>query len=239
MQTQLDSDDDDNDDNNAVSSTKSIEGKGTLGRYTSPHDRIWDEHFQCLVAYKKEYNSTTVPKAYKVNDLNLGIWVQRQRKNFRNDELSEERINHLESIGFVWNSYDAQWMETYQRLVAYKKQHKSTDVPFVYKVNGLFLGRWVNRQRTYFKNNELSEERINHLESIDFVWDSYDAQWMEMYNKLVEYKRQHHGSTPVRRGYTEDPSLGKWIYDQSYAYNKGNLLGKRLKLLNAINFDWS
>ncbi|OEU07218.1 hypothetical protein FRACYDRAFT_197900, partial [Fragilariopsis cylindrus CCMP1102] len=168
----------------------------------------------------------------------LGRWVNRQRINFKNNELSKERINHLESIGFVWDSHDAKWMEMYKLLVAYKKRHTSTNVPSKYKKVPK-LGSWVLAQRQLYRNNELSEEQINHLESIGFIWNVFDAKWTATYHILVEYKKQHKGSTTVPTRYTKDPSLGKWVYKQRCDYNKGNLSEKRLKLLNAINFVWS
>ena len=172
-------------------------------------------------------------------DPKLGIWVHSQRKFYKKNELCEERISHLESIGFVWNPHDEKWTAMYHKLVEYKRHHHGlTTVPQRYTEDPV-LGKWVQLQRQSYRNSELSEERINHLESIGFVWSLHDVQWTTMYNKLVEYKRQHHGSTLVPQRYTEDPSLGKWVYNQSYAYNKGNLSGKRLKLLNAINFVWS
>ncbi|OEU07294.1 hypothetical protein FRACYDRAFT_213134 [Fragilariopsis cylindrus CCMP1102] len=295
--------DDDDDGNNAVSSTKSKKGKDTVGRCTLFDDKRWEQKFQRLIAYKKRHKSTNVPSKYK-KDPKLGSWVHNQRKLYKNNELSEERINHLESIGFAWDLHNTQWMEMYQRLVAYKKQHKSTNVPKMYKTDPKFgswvlsqrqfyknnelsekrlqllnainfvwsaknawvemyqrlvaykkqhkstnvpskykqdpkLGTWVYSQRQFYKNNELSEERINHLGSLGFVWNQHDAKWTEMYIKLVEYKRQHHGSTLVPIGYTEDPSFGRWVSKQSYAYNEGNMLEKRLKLLNSIGFVWN
>ena len=65
-----------------------------------------------------------------------------------------------------------------------------------------------------------------------------DANWIEMYSKLVEYKMQH-DSTAVPYRCTEDPSLGIWVSTQRAAYNKGKLSGKRSELLNSINFVWS
>jgi len=126
----------------------------------------------------------------------------------------------------------------YQLLVAYKKQHKSTNVPVKYKKDPK-LGSWVHSQRCYYWNEELSEERINHLESVGFMWNPQDVKWTAMYHKLVEYKKHHHGLTTVPQRYTEDLSLGKWVHYQKYAYSKGSLSEKRLKLLNAINFVWS
>jgi hypothetical protein len=131
------------------------------------------------------------------------------------------------------------WMRMYQKLVAYKNQHKSTNVPRHYKIDRA-LGNWVKKQRVNYKKNELFEERIKHLESIGFVWDALDAQWMEMYHRLVAYKKEYK-HTFVPQKYKADPKLGVWVNAQKAAYSNGKarLSEKRLKLLNSIDFDWS
>ncbi|OEU05934.1 HA-domain-containing protein, partial [Fragilariopsis cylindrus CCMP1102] len=128
----------------------------------------WDKLFQRLVAYKKQHKSTNVPQYYK-EDPKLAIWVRCQRAHCTNKELSVDRINCLDSIRFVWDPLDKQWMEMYQRLVAYKKQHESTTVPQRYAADPQ-LGIWVSEQRRYYNNKQLSTERTNLLESIGFVW---------------------------------------------------------------------
>jgi hypothetical protein len=190
--------------------------------------------FQRLVTYKKEHKSINVPQTYE-SDPRLGRWVGWQRHIYRNETLSEYRVNLLDSIGFVWKiSQIAPWEEMYQRLVIYKKQHKSTNVPNRYQADPK-LGLWVGEQRKIYSKQKLSIDRINHLESIGFVWNIYDAQWMEMYSKVVELKK-HNKSIEVRRGYTEDPSLGEWAYTQRRVYNNGDLLKKRYQLLSSIGF---
>ncbi|OEU07754.1 hypothetical protein FRACYDRAFT_250780 [Fragilariopsis cylindrus CCMP1102] len=162
------------------------------------------------------------------------------------------------------------WDKMFQRLVAYKKECKSTSVPKGYTKDPK-LAMWVHTQRTQCTNQEvsverktrldsigfvwkhnylvpweemyqrlvaskkLSIERINYLDSIGFVWDALDSKWMEMYSKLVEYKKQKK-STRVPHYFTEDLSFGMWVYNQRFAYNKDNLSRKRLKLLNSISF---
>ena len=174
-------------------------------------------------------------------DPKLAIWVQAQRTVYankgRNKEISVERIRRLDSIGFVWKHKDlVPWEEMYQRLVAYKKKHKSTHVPQKYAAD-LKLGQWVSHQRKFYNNKQLSTERTNHLKSIGFVWDVLDARWMEMYSRLIEYKKQNK-STRVPIHYTEDPSFGMWVSNQRQVYSQGKLSGRRLKLLNSINFVW-
>ena len=128
-------------------------------------------------------------------------------------------------------------MEMYQRLVAYKKKHKSTIVPREYHADPR-LGNWISKQRKCYNKKELHIDRINHLESIGFAWDAYDMKWMEIYYRLVAYKMQH-DSTAVPYHCTEYPSLGEWVSTQRRAYKKGKLSGKRVELLNSINFVWS
>ncbi|OEU10369.1 hypothetical protein FRACYDRAFT_162648, partial [Fragilariopsis cylindrus CCMP1102] len=167
----------------------------------------WHEMYQRLVAYKKQHDdSTNVSRRYKA-DPKLGIWVTTQRTMYTNNKVSEERINYLDSIGFVWRTVDlVPWDDMFQRLVTYKKKFKSILVPWKYPN----LGLWVSTQRTSYNKKEISVKRINLLESIGFVWKPLDERWMEMYQKLVTYKKQHR-STKVPFHYTDDPKLGHWV----------------------------
>jgi hypothetical protein len=227
----------DNDDADDLSSTKSKSRKGKIMRYKKLQNERWGEMFQRLVAYNKKHKSTSVPRNHQ-GHLKLGSWVNCQRCCYTNKELSVERIIRLDSIGFVWKLQErVPWEETYQRLVAYKKKHKSTSVPRNHQGH-LKLANWVSHQRTYYNNKQLSTERTNLLESIGFVWAPDDVRWMEMYSKLIECKKQNK-STMVPIHCTEDPSFGNWVYTQRQVYNQGTLSGKRLKLLNSINFAWS
>ena len=127
---------------------------------------------------RKRSESTNVPRGY-ARDPKLGNWVHVQHPLYKSKNLNTERMNKLESLGFVWgHSFDAQWTENFLRLVAYKKKHNSTNVPNRYAEDDHPLGNWVTSQRTFYKTKTLYIDRINHLESIGFVWDVYDAQWM-------------------------------------------------------------
>jgi hypothetical protein len=228
----------DNDDGGDVLSfQKSETRKGTILRYTEWQNERWNEKFHRLVAYKKKYKSINVPTRYE-SDPKLGIWVSNQRAYYRNKEISVERISRLDSIGFVWKIHDiVPWEEMFRRLVAYKNKHKSTNIPFRYEADPR-LGQWVSTQRKCHSNKTLSIERINRLDSVGFVWAQDYPSWIEMYSKLVEYKKQSK-STQVPCPYTEDPPLGNWVHTQRTTYKNGKLSGKRLKLLNSINFAWS
>jgi hypothetical protein len=60
---------------------------------------------------------------------------------------------------------------------------------------------------------------------------------MYMFEKLVEYKKQHK-NTMVPDSYDEDPKLGWWVTYQRRHYNHGELLLNRIDILNLIDFEW-
>jgi hypothetical protein len=139
---------------------------------------------------------------------------------------------------------DQIWMGMFERLVAYKKQHKNTVVPKRYDehcqiVGCTKLGIWVNNQRTRYKSNKLLPNRVDLLNSINFIWDgkveTYDQMWMDMFEKLVQYKEQHK-NTIVPSKYNNDPKLGNWVSEQRRHYKNDVLSPKRLALLNSVGF---
>ena len=108
-------------------------------------------------------------------DNQLGIWVNTQRQFYRNEALSVDQIERLESIGFVWDVLDMQWMKNYNQLLVYKKQHKSTQVPHTYTPAENYLphlGKWVSGQRRLHRDGQSSEKRVEYLNSIDFEWEA-------------------------------------------------------------------
>jgi hypothetical protein len=202
----------------------------------NPFEVEWTRMYQKLVTYKKKHKSFNVPRRYAAEP-QLRQWAGTQRTNYNNNKLTAERINRLDSINFTWNVYEIEWMESFYRLVEYKKQNKSTKVPIGYTKDRL-LAEWVSTQRACYKSKILSVDRIKRLESIGFVWDVLEVQWMKMYNRLVAYKKQHK-STRVPFTCSEDRPLARWVRRQQTIYNKGKLLKTRKELLNSIDFAWS
>ena len=67
-----------------------------------------EEDFQIalgyLQAYKAEHGDCNVPARSKTEDgFRLGSWCSKRRKDYKKSRLSEERIDALEALGFVWD----------------------------------------------------------------------------------------------------------------------------------------
>ncbi|OEU21498.1 hypothetical protein FRACYDRAFT_180152, partial [Fragilariopsis cylindrus CCMP1102] len=137
--------------------------------------------------------------------------------------------------------HDQVWMNMFQKLVTYKKQHKNTIVPQRYNEDPK-LGTWVHTQHQNYKKDKLLSNRYALLNSIYFRWEGCKAArdqtvWMNMYQKIVAYKKMHKNSmVPFR--YQEDPKLGWWVTTQRYKYRNQELLPKRVDILNSIGFEW-
>jgi len=148
--------------------------------YTQVRNEQWEKKFGWLVEYKKAHKgSTLVPHIYDANP-ELGMWTSKQRVTYKEKKLSTERINRLNGIGFVWKvCTQVPWIESYNRLVAYKEKYGTTVVPQIYPEDPS-LGLWVTKQRQRCKK----EDRIQLLKDIDFVWDARpDGGWKRCTNR--------------------------------------------------------
>ena len=92
-----------------------------------------------------------------------------------------------------------------------------------------------NEFMDYVEKYDSSNEKIKLLEDINFIWDFNETQWLDMYNKLLEYKNSNgHCNVPYKDG-----ELGLWVSRQRKTYKSGALSNERIKLLEGINFAWS
>ncbi|OEU21618.1 hypothetical protein FRACYDRAFT_181025 [Fragilariopsis cylindrus CCMP1102] len=211
------------------------------------HQIKWMNMFQELVAYKEQHQNTKVPFNSKENP-KLGRWVSQQRCSYSRGELPSDRIDELNKIDFVWVGIKGiaaidqiKWMNMFQELVAYKKQHQNTNVPAKCKENPK-LGRWVAEQGKQYRKDKLILSRIDLLESIGFVWKvrkkSYNELWMERFQELVAYKKQHKNTYLPTHNDKEYPKLGSWVSKQRHHYKNDKLFPSRIDLLESIGFEW-
>ncbi len=91
-------------------------------------------------------------------------WIINQRQNYKKNKLSQEQIGALENIDYwMWNTLDETWWKNYASLKKFIEEHK--------RLPSQSENSWVINQRQNYKNNKLTQEQIDALESIDgWVW---------------------------------------------------------------------
>lgn len=76
----------------------------------------------------------------------------------------------LERLGVTWSVRGDSWDEMYAALIEYKRQHGNCNVPIRWPSNPR-LGNWVFAQRQYFRNKNLTADRVQRLNDAGIDWE--------------------------------------------------------------------
>ncbi|GFH61991.1 hypothetical protein CTEN210_18467 [Chaetoceros tenuissimus] len=234
-----------------------VEKLESLGFEWTPTEDAWNERFEELKEFKAQQGHCNVPHRYEPNK-GLGIWVGTQRNQYKlmsngsKSTMTQERVAKLESLGFVWNrSRDRlkdTWNERFEQLKEYKVQNGHCNVPTVYKPNKALFG-WVCNQRRQYKlmsngsKSTMTQERVEKLEGLGFVWNRSKDTWNERYEELKEYKVQN-GHCNVPNVYEPNRALGSWVDAQRQQYRKMSqglsspMTQEREEKLESLDFEW-
>jgi hypothetical protein len=95
-----------------------------------------------LTKYKLKFGHTNVPRNEKSEFTVLGHWVKKQRQRYADHQLSDERIEKLNALGFVWQmdpndkllgksskKKSLSWEERIQQCIEFKALNGHLDVP--------------------------------------------------------------------------------------------------------------
>lgn len=160
--------------------TASSESSATLS-FRAYQAENWTEKFEELLLFRREHGHCLVPNSFPENQA-LAQWVKRQRYQYKlklenkRSTMSDERVNALDRVGFVWFSHAAVWDEHIQELQEFKRLNGHCNVPSRYAENRQ-LAVWVKRQRRQYKfyqdgkPSSMTPQRILRLEAIGFMWD--------------------------------------------------------------------
>ena len=218
-------------------------------------EQKWNAWLDELIGYKEVHGHCNVPKTSKEYS-RLGIWVYTQRREYKkfmdgdkSSHMTQTRIVKLEEVGFEWSAGLLSWEKRYQQLLDFKTDHGHCNVPKRFKENTQ-LGNWVGKQRYQYKlfmngdkASQMTQERIDMLEAINFQWSIAPPSWKERYQELIAYKNNH-GDCNVPRRFKESKQLGEWVATQRTQYKKfkdgkpSHMTQERIDMLEEIGFEW-
>ena len=200
----------------------------------------WDQHFDSLVRYHEREGHCNIPVSHQEEGINLGQWLQRQRKMFKKGKLDESRRQRLEDLDVVWDLLADKWDQHFDLLVRYHEREGHCDVPTGHVTeDGINLSRWLTHQRTAFKEGKLEESRRQRLEDVGVVWDVYTNLWEQNFDLLVRYhEREGHCDVP-KRHMEEGINLGTWLNRQRMEFKEGKLDELRHRQLEELGVTWA
>ncbi|MDB2644938.1 Helicase associated domain protein, partial [Luminiphilus sp.] len=195
----------------------------------------WEFWFGLLEHYIAEHGDCLVPERYvSQSGLTLGRWVRSQRE--RAITLSAERVDRLNSIGFIWDPMEQQWEKGFTELERYYAEYGDCAVPYNHlSGSGFKLGAWVVNNRN--GSITITQEKLDRLNSIGFIWDPLQQQWEEGFTELERYYAEY-GDCMVPQRYATPSgfNLGNWVSTQRVAAT--TLSKERVDRLNRIGFIW-
>ena len=135
------------------------------GKITDKKSLIpWDDKYEILKKYGK------IPKISEIiSGIKLGNWVHDNRKNYKKEKLSKEKINKLNLLSYwLWGKITDKkslipWDDKYEILKKYGEMPKRSEI-----ISGVRLGVWVDNNRHNYKKGKLSKDRIEKFESLIF-----------------------------------------------------------------------
>ena len=207
----------------------------------------WETGYQAALEYYNEHGNLDVPTVYVTSSgYKLGGWIADRRERGKENHSMEEQ-QRLDDIGMIWKKPDS-WEIRYELARQYYEEHGNLNIPAKYKVNGIWLSKWINEQRQIYIGNrgekQLTEEQIVLLEAIGMIWESrkdflFDSAWNNQFKRVKDFYDTF-GHLNILADY--DNGNGKrmahWLIRQRAFKIKGKLTDKQIELLNSVGMTW-
>ncbi|MBF0379425.1 MAG: Helicase associated domain protein [Magnetococcales bacterium] len=195
---------------------------------------FWEEMFVALTEYRDHHGDCLVPESYAQNS-ELGWWVATQRKAKLSGQLDQPRIQRLDALGFIWDIAEANWLDMYRQLFIFAHEKGHCLVSKSHPAT-MLLSKWCDNQRKAKANNTLSQDQINRLSELNFVWEQKQVIVEEMMIVLKAFKEeQGHCNVPTQG--SKYSQLGLWLQFQRQSYKKGELDPLRQQKLEEMGFE--
>ncbi|KAL7551688.1 hypothetical protein ACHAWF_014874 [Thalassiosira exigua] len=160
----------------------------------------------------------------------LGTWVGQVRLDARRppghpERLEPYKVVALDRLGFEWEPRENYWTDMYEQLHRYLQESGGKMPPRYVKNIKFPLGQWCDTQLDNYrkfaagrKGAYITQEKIDMLNAIGFVWDKRGQMWQENYERLKEFKKQYGHCNVTASNNGGDKSFGTWVTKQKRKY---------------------
>jgi superfamily II DNA or RNA helicase len=182
-----------------------------------------------------------LPREYETPDgERLGRWVEEQRRRYRAQRLSPEKIALLESLpGWSWKDGEA-FARHLELVRAFAAASGGAVMPEGYVApSGEPVGRWVQAQRARQRSGRpMNPDEVRLLESVPgWSWTRLTDHQERMLELVAAYAQDHEGDLPSPAWCAPDGErVGTWLRTQARADRAGTItpaLADRLRMLPA------
>ena len=192
----------------------------------------WLDNYLLLIEFKEKYNGFPKQKdIYK--GVRLGGWCAQQHREINKGNYPADRLQKLESIGFLEsNIRDEHWETCFLSLQKFLDEFGRFPIePEIY--DGFNIGKWCNNQKTLSKCPSYSKNRYDKLNRIGFFDNTRDARWEQHYQLLCDFVNTFH-RMPKRTDVYQDFRIGSWCTEQKRRAKLKQHPSYRIEKLRAI-----
>jgi len=200
--------------------------------------KVWHRKVELLIEFKEQYGHLYISQTNAPQPLASFVKNMRHFKY----KLSQEQINYLDEIGFVWNPGQellkiyasnrkhVRWLKHYEELKQFKEQYGHWKVPTSKKFRGLYT--WVSAQK---RNEKLTDKQKQLLDEIDFLEDQGYLPWKIVITRLRDFKNNY-GHLHINHYLTDDKQLMNSV--KRIRLTRHWLSPAKISLLNDLEFVW-
>uniref|UniRef100_A0A6C0D713 Helicase ATP-binding domain-containing protein n=1 Tax=viral metagenome TaxID=1070528 RepID=A0A6C0D713_9ZZZZ len=130
-------------------------------------DELWNNNLQKVTEYYNKHNKLPSKHSKDKNEKMISLWAGTQRTYYRSGELSKSCIKKLEELNWwKWELIDIDeiWNDKLEKLIEFYNINKK--LPLI--TNNKVLYYWKSDQRSNYRKDKLSKERIELLEKLEW-----------------------------------------------------------------------
>lgn len=197
----------------------------------SDHDDRLQEEIDNIATGRKSFEASSKIDIFE-NKFRENIDRRITILNFGDDLRKSIFTEIIEKTHNGWNLW-------YHKLDDWLKLEGRSAYPN--KENNPGLYAWIMSQRVKYNKNDLSSQRIDKLNQLNFIWNLQDKSWDEKYQKLIDWRKQQTNLSKWPSQRSKEPiehELAVWFLAMRSQYKKDIVRDDRLKKLNDMGFSF-
>ena len=224
-------------------------GYGQEARFTD-----WDDVFPVVKQFYDKHGHIDVPPDLRAVPPRGGKgtlvrpWLHNQRRRARAGRITRQQKEKLESVGFIWDTKEAEWMEKYRLACRFHEEHGHLAVTKTHvreNRDWAPLPGWLRTQVKLHAAQRLADKRVALLDRIGMLWverPGHEYQWEQRLQQVDAFRRTH-GHTHIyahlnrttdSNEHAELKKIAAWLNDQLVYARRGTLRADRRARLAAI-----
>ena len=223
---------------------------GTIHKYKAHHFLRGSRCPECYVKMSIKKTNMMLDDCsngrYKVIDHNkyfLIIWDSKEEKEIQmtGKHIAQELLRPTPSTILKIDQTKKKeeqistWESWYRLFIEYKEEFGHLCIGRGEKYKGYGIGDWCSELRNIYNKGLMSEEHIQKLKEIDFVFDVVFYKWNIRFEEYKEYVVTTGDMNPMEKIVYKGSKVGTWVRTQRHQESDGKLQPRFKELLLEFN----